>query len=248
MGARPVTRGRLRATLLTLIAFVTLPAFAGAAADGVVPDVGTPKVVRDEQAIELVAAFLRARVEAESTRVECVYVLRNRGDSTSVRMTFPATRDAPGSVRRTLPFWKVESFVDGAPVWPHTLADTSADRPGGDFLAWWLETVPFAAHQTRCVRDVYLGDWAYVTRVDGERDFGYELFPGRRWAGPIGTCDIVVTLDNLDPDDKVVQSLPVATSHDGREWRWHFDGILPDTRALPLVAVFWRPGATPHAK
>ncbi len=246
MGTTRVTRGLLLATLSSLVALVTLPAFAGTTAGGVVPVLGAPNLVRDDHAVELVSAFLHARVEAESMHLECVYVLRNRGDSTSVRMAFPGIRDAPGGVRGRSPFREVESFVDGVPVRPRTLADTSDDRPSDAFLTWWLEAVPFAAHQTRCVRDVYQGEGLLTLR---NGDFGYELFPpGRGWAGPIGTCEIVVTLDLLGPGDEVVQSLPVATSHDGREWRWHFDGILPGTPALPLVAVFWRRGANPQSR
>ena len=78
---------------------------------------------------------------------------------------------------------------------------------------------------------------------------GCELLPtGSRWAGPIGTCDIVITLDWFPPGNWIVTTLPVATSHEGHERRWHFDGILPGTQALPGVAVFWQPGPSPHLR
>ena len=34
----------------------------------------------------------------------------------------------------------------------------------------------------------------------------------------------------------------------GREWRWHFDGMLPGTPDLYLIALFWRHGAIPDAR
>ena len=225
------------AALMTLAAFGVMPAAAFAAGNAAVPDAGASSAAPEPPAIEMSAGCLHVWVSAESTRVECVYVLRNSGDSTRVRMPFPATLIELDGVPRIGMFSSIESFVDGTPVNPHTEPAPDDQRPAGR-IRCYLEPVSFAAHQTRVVRDVYSGDGPLELSM--HRMYGYELFTGRVWSGPVGPFDVVLTLDLLRPDDEVVRTLPAATSHRGREWRWHFDGVVPGMGKVPSIEVWWR--------
>ncbi len=66
---------------------------------------------------------------------------------------------------------------------------------------WRVKSVPFAAHQTRVVRDEYVAALSYPSMVsrspEDARWFTYILDTGASWKGPIGRERVTIDLSQL---------------------------------------------------
>jgi hypothetical protein len=172
---------------------------------------GRPRLMQEHPQIAMTSEFVHAWIAGDSARVECIFFLSNRGESTTALIGFPNMGDRFNGKKTGVPFRSFASFVDGQPVWTHVVEDATPDSDG--FRAWYLKTVSFGARQTRCVRDVYVGGLS----SDGDDNlcFSYVLMTGSSWAGTIGVADIVFTLEDVNLDQNRFEASPAPASQHG---------------------------------
>jgi len=208
--------------------------------DGAVVAVGgAVSPMAQHPSIRLAAEFVHIDFRRSPAEVDCVFFLENAGPATTATIGFP-NESGGVDVEEFVPFSSFVSYVDGDTAQVTVLPDAEHQQHG-DYGVWYVKTVPFAAGQTRCVRNVYTGTHGgYST---GHSAFDYILWSGATWTGPIGVADLVVTWDpSLAPMDSLTIR-PGGYSVSGNEIRWHFADFEPvrgaDTGRIQLL---WRNG------
>ncbi len=228
---------------------------AARADDGAMVTVGgNVELMNEHPQIEMVSEFVHAWIAENSARVECIFFLHNTGDSTTALIGFPDTGGGsdvnPEQPERYNSF---SSFVDGHPVTVWFEPDTS-EHGEEQYAAWYLKRVHFGRGQTRCVRDVYVGQLG--SSVGDHGWFSYSLDTGGSWLGKIGTADLVFTFEggwseftdgsNVKPWSAYQMDSNVKpTSRSGNEWRWHLANFKPTRDWLSEVTVSWDPKVNP---
>jgi hypothetical protein len=142
--------------------------------------------------------------DGSTAAVDCHFTFKNSGAARRVLMGFPAygLNQEEGLTSHDLDAAKLQdfwSYADGSAV---DVQETRAIAPPGTapdanfFYSWYTFTVPFAAGETREVRNTYT-----VTLVEGNEGYfaGYILRTGRFWQGPIGHARITFEMGQIPP-------------------------------------------------
>ena len=183
---------------------------------------GTIKAMREHPSVSLVAEYVHVWLGSDSVEVECIFYLKNSGDSTLVQMGFPEMA-AGVDVRAPSRFPDFTSWVDGTEVKTVAVSQPS-DIPEGEHWTWWVKEVPFEAGATRVVRDRYVA--APGADATGGLLFRYVLDTGASWAGRIGVADIVVTVPvAFELDEGYI--IPKGWIRSNGEIRWHLQDFEP---------------------
>ena len=194
---------------------------------------GSIKSMDEHPTIELIAEHVHARIFPDSAIVECVFFLRNNGESTTVKMGFPnIANGAVGDDRE--PYQYFRSYVDSDEVSSECIGP-DIHPVGGGYTYWWVKDVTFEASQVRVIRDVYHGGIGRNT--EGKYFFNYTVRTGRSWAGAIGTASIVFSFEGFEPYAFEIIS-PSGYDIDTKEIRWTFHDYEPDLWAQDL-SVWW---------
>lgn len=212
----------IQATLA--LAWAVARASAAMADDGAVVAVGgSVSPMAAHPSISLQSEFVHIDFRQSPAEVDCVFFLKNNGPATTVTIGFP-NESSGADVSEPVPFKHFASYVDGDTAGVTLLPD-AGNAHSEDKVLWYVKTVPFAAGQTRCIRNVYSGTEGGTSI--GDSAFEYILWSGSTWAGAIGTADIVVTWDpKICPIDSV-SAAPPGWDYSGNELRWHFHEIDP---------------------
>lgn len=131
----------------------------------------------------------RVKVELHDKRSHVVadFTFRNEGLATKVVMAFP---EESHQYPPTRAIGQLTSWVDGKRVHcERIILPTSGSKHNSDYVAAWLKSVTFAAHQTRHVRVDY---WARNGDIGDYVWNGYILTTGATWKGKIGRVQLDV--------------------------------------------------------
>ena len=141
--------------------------------------------------------------------VDCRFTFKNAGAARSVLMGFPAygltwEKNLSAYDVNAAKLQNFRAYVDGSAV---KVKEVKALAPPGTasvieywdanyYYSWYTFTVPFAAGETREVRNTYR-----VTLVEGNSGYsaGYILRTGRLWQGPIGHARITFDMGHIQP-------------------------------------------------
>ena len=130
----------------------------------------------------MAAEHVDAEIRGDQAWVTCIFT--NTGPATERLMGFPQALE--GDSPELLDF---RAFVDQNEV-SVTFRPNAQPQGEWDYAGWHTFTVPFAAGQTRTVRNTYQGRLTWES--NGARLFEYVLHTGAAWQGPIGQADITV--------------------------------------------------------
>jgi hypothetical protein len=201
--------------------------------------VGYGVVPLDNDQVTMAAEWVEAEVRGDQAWVTCVFTFTNTGPAVEVLMGFPQAWSRGGGESELLDF---RAFVDGEEV---SVIFRPNGQPQGDwdYAGWHTFSVPFAAAQTRIVRNTYHGRLNLVS--NGDRAFEYILHTGATWYGPIGQADIVVRWQkDRDVRPDTISAGPPGYVQGQRELHWHFADLEPDHE--DDIRVFFRPVYGPH--
>ena len=230
----------------TVFIFIALMfGFAGVlparADDGGIENVGgSARLMKDQGHIHMVAETVRAKVSQDRVEVDCIFTMKNLGPADTVLIGFPDHSSTPDG--RVAPMRTFRSWVDGVEAQCDTMGDVDRDADDRDWDYWWTKSVPFAAGQTRIIRDHYVA--VPGSSVDGHQWFEYILETGASWAGPIGSAEIIVTLEGISP--KWIEGSKPAPLVKGKVLRWSFREFEPgsdDGSPATISVMWWSPKA-----
>jgi len=224
---------------IALLCLAILP-YVAWADDSSLGAIGLGVVPLQNDQVVMVAERVEAEIHGNHHWVTCIFTFRNAGPATEVLMGFPQAQSMRrGNAPELRDF---RAFVDGEEV---PVEFRPSGRPEGerDYAGWHTFTVPFAAGQTRTVRNTYHGRLTLIS--NGYRSFGYVLHTGATWKGPIGQADIVLRWRNyhdVDPETLIVFAPEYTQGR--RELRWHFTDLEPTPDND--ISVDFRPFYGPH--
>ncbi|MDQ7794521.1 MAG: hypothetical protein RDU89_08940 [bacterium] len=239
--------------LLLSLLLLPLPAHANDASVGRIGE--TIRPIQDTQ-IQMMAEEVRVHVTRERTYVEATFTFRNTEFATTVLMGFPEHQledeGFPGDPHlRDFRTW-VDGVSTPAKREPGLVPKvTGSDDSGSllrerDFPAWHTWEVPFAAGQTREVRNTY---WCHPTfRSNGEVGTGYILVTGATWYGKIDRATVTFEFDGILPYQLSTVS-PGDYRFEGTSLVWEWTDFEPvedirlviDARGMLAVAHGYLP-------
>lgn len=228
--------GRFVLLVGTLIFLVIASVFGGVACgnDGYVKNVGgTISIMAEHPTIRLIAEHVHARVFRNHVDVECVFVLYNGGEATTVQTGFPDYSGGAVDPEYDRHFEYFKSYINGREV-VATVTDADS-RQTAAFTYWWTKEIEFDAEETVVIRNVYRGGIGEDVALN--RWFSYLLYTGASWAGSIGIANIVVTLEDFGPE-QLTKISPPESEVDGNEIRWTFVDYEP-TRHDGRINLWW---------
>ena len=153
----------------------------------------------ESKEIEMVAETVMVKPGKTGWDADCIFILRNTGESTEVQVGFPdVTDEGPGAdlTERTIKYFRC--FVDGKEVQVEHKAgiqDSLNSRLNYPFAYIWK--MSFKKGQVRAVRNTY--NFGGLYRSDGTIELNYILTTGALWKGKIKSALIVFDLGKLDP-------------------------------------------------
>jgi hypothetical protein len=207
--------------LLALAVSAASPTVAMADDGGIENVGGAVHLLIDEWHIRMTAEIVRARVSAKQVTVDCVFTFENHGPADTVLIGFPDRSDGPDGGYK--PMRSFRSWVDGVEVKCDRMGDVDHGPDEESWDYWWTKHVAFPANATRVIRDHYTAEPG--SSVGGEQSFEYILETGASWAGTIGSADIAVTLEGIDPK-WIIRSDPKPRV-EGRTLHWAFHDFEP---------------------
>lgn len=223
---------RIGLGVLLVLAFALASCASGD--DAAVNNVGGMIRLMDEHPhVRLVAEHVHARIFRNCTLVECVFILRNDGPASVVRLGFPDHSGGAVSPEHDRQFEFFHSYVNGKAV-DATLSAAETQIRG--FTYWWTKEVTFKEGETKVIRDVYRGGLGGDTSF--HRWFSYLLHTGASWAGPIGVVSVVISLEDFGTD-QLQQIKPPGYDMDEHEIRWVFTDYEPNHN-WEEITVEWR--------
>jgi LPXTG-motif cell wall-anchored protein len=210
------------------------PLYAPLKDDASLGAVGYIVVPLDSDQVVMASESVQAEIRGDQAWVTCIFLFQNIGPATDVLMGFPQATRTPGGSPELLDF---RSYVDDEEV-PDAFRPDVRREADREFEGWYAFSVPFAAGQTRLVRNTYHG--RLTRHSNGERSFGYMLHTGASWHGPIGRGEIVVrwTSDRDVAPDTISASPPPLTTGP-HELRWRFLDLEPSLE--DDIGVAFRP-------
>ena len=243
-GTHPRGAFFLAGVLVLGLAACALPARAD---DGGIENVGgAARLLTDQGHIRMLAETVRARVSQDSIEVNCEFTFVNHGPADTVLIGFPVRSsgadvcgDCSDESMTIQPMTGFRSWVDGVEVECTAMPD--AEHTGEqEYAYWWTKSVPFAAGQTRVIRDYYIESPGYDS-MDG-RSFAYILETGASWAGTIGSAEIIVTMVGFSSSS--IASMETKPRIRGQELRWSFRNFEPGVDGPASIGFRWiHPGS-----
>ncbi|MBC7264606.1 MAG: hypothetical protein H5T64_09685 [Chloroflexi bacterium] len=230
--------------LLALVAlagfFLMVIAYSAQADDASLGAVGYGVVPLDSNQVTMTAEQVEAEIRDDQAWVTCVFTFTNAGPPIEVLMGFPQARSIrEGEAPELMEF---RAFVDDEEV-PVTFLPNAQPQGEWDYEGWHTFKVPFAASQTRTMRNTYHGRLTWYS--NGDRAFEYILRTGSTWQGPIGQADIVVRWERdryVVPE--TLSARPSGYLQGQRELRWHFTNLEPTLE--DDIRISFRPVYGPH--
>ena len=142
--------------------------------------------MQDHPSVVMQSELVTAAITPRGAAVHCLFVFRNDGSATKVKMGFPesAGGDIGSSVQG---FRSFRSLVDGKAVLTKI---EGFRREEMGWSRWRTKTVRLAAGQIRRVVVEYRAELGEIS--DGSQFFSYTLSTGASWKGKIGYAKIVV--------------------------------------------------------
>lgn len=218
--------------------------------DGVLGSVGSAVVPLESDQVTMVAEWIDAAVVDGEARVTCVFTFSNGGPPVEILMGFPerSPSSSRGEETEILDF---AASVDGAPLPVRfrleatPAAGTDTADGSGPYRGWHTFTVPFAAGQTRVVRNTYRGTLGRMS--DGSRTFRYVVATGASWRGPIGEATIRVIWSDDEVVPGSVQAHPEPAAWTGSSASWRFRELEPTSDQDIFFSYVPRAAATAAA-
>lgn len=184
-----------------IILTAALPVRADDASLGRTPDGVYPM---GDAAVVMEAEDITVRLEGNGTTaaVTCEFTFRNEGEAREILLGFPASQkvyseleDEPGA----LELKDFHAYIDGTEAAVRQEAGSAPEHitlpSGTEYDQWFTFTVPFAAGETKQIRNTYTVKNLYYS--NGEAVAGYVLRTGAFWQGPIGRARVTFDLGNV---------------------------------------------------
>ncbi len=153
----------------------------------------------ESKEIEMVAETVLVKPGKVGWDANCIFILKNTGESTEVQVGFPdVTNEGPGADLTEGTIKSFRCFVDGKEVQVEHKAgiqDSLNSRITYPFAYIWR--MSFKKGQVRAVRNTY--NFGGLYRSDGTIELNYILTTGASWKGKIKSALIVFDLGKLDP-------------------------------------------------
>jgi hypothetical protein len=153
----------------------------------------------ESKEIEMVAETVLVQPAEIGWDANCIFILKNTGESTEVQVGCPdVTDEGPGADLTEGTIKSFRCFVDGKEVQVEHKAginDSLNSRLTYPFAYVWR--MSFKKGQVRAVRNTYNFGGLYIS--DGTIELTYILKTGALWKGKIGVADIIFNLGKLDP-------------------------------------------------
>jgi|GEM_PF-5766601 len=178
-----------------------------------------------EATVRMASEEVLLRIGPERTDVDLLFTFANDGPGKQVLMGFPLREQHEGRGQPELN--EFLTLVDGVAVPVKTEKAEAGNYPG-----WMTWEVPFAAGQTRVVKNSYWGGNSFWS--NGETKAGYILQTGAAWNGPIGRADVRATLDGVFLPD-LQEVVPADYRWDGDDLVWSWREFEPSDD----IAVRW---------
>jgi hypothetical protein len=213
---------------LLLLLLLALPAYAD---DGALGREGDTVYPLSESDVRMAAEEVHLKVGVERTQVDVTFTFVNDGPAREILMGFPVGTPE-GEHQGDPELHDFSAWVDGRRMAvkqePQTAKGPAVVNSLGDALrypAWITWSVPFAAGQTRTVRNTYWG--ANTHWSNGEVAAGYILRTGATWKGAIGSAVITAELDGILPGQLFGIS-PTTFRWEGEKLVWRFQDLEPN--------------------
>jgi len=176
---------------LTLLLAVGVAAWAD---DTAVQGVGgAVQPMKEHPSIVMQQMDVHVGVTPDHAAVHCVFVFRNTGPATTVKMGFPESGHPTYDPKSPPGFTTFRTWLDGKEV--RTRTEGLDVSPADSWRRWRTKQVIFTAKQTRRVEVDYSAPLGYVS--DGSGFFEYQVSTGGSWKGPIEHASIRL---HLAPD------------------------------------------------
>jgi hypothetical protein len=228
--------------LIPLILSLALAASLAVADDGGVRGIGgSVELIHPEHSsVRMVRETVDAKLNLgnDPPHVRCVFVFKNEGKATTVKMGFPEVSGGeladPASRHTDLRGFK--SWVDGKQVKTRLIL-SKKNRERSLFRAWHVKDVPFAAGQTRTVVDEYAGGMGGDSA--GWENFNYTLITGASWKGKIGEAKITVDASPMLEKYTITSISPKGYTRRGGLIKWTLRNLEPkeDVEIIFVPAV-----------
>lgn len=181
-------------------------------------------------------------VQLPECKVKTVFVFKNEGPATTVKMGFPeegfyANSKLFVSKNGKSSFKYFRSRVDGKPVqtqliqrnwkkWGHYI----------DYKHWWVKSVPFKKGQTRVVVNEYQTQPGEIGGM--LQGFNYIVQTGANWKGNISNATITVDVSHLlKQGSKVDKVSPSGYKKVGQTYVWERKNFAP--KPSDNIEVLW---------
>lgn len=189
----------------------------------------TVRVLHNDQVAMVEETVTLTLVGVYRTKVDATFVFRNDGPAKTVLMGFPEglpdpQRDHFGD---DLGLHDFKTWIDGRPIpvkrekgWPGGQDDGSASQ----YPYWWTWELPFAARETRVVRNSYWVKNHYWS--NGTVLTGYILETGASWKGAVGRVKVALDLGPVLPF-QLEQVKPAGYRFEDGKLVWEWSGLEP---------------------
>jgi hypothetical protein len=149
--------------------------------------------------IEMVAETVLVQPAEIGWDANCIFILKNTGESTEVQVGFPdVTDEGPGAdlTEGTIKYFRC--FVDSKEVQvEHKIGIQDSLNPTLKYPFAYVWKMTFNRGQVRAIRNTY--NFRGVYRSDGTIELNYVLVTGALWKEKIGTADIIFDLGKINP-------------------------------------------------
>jgi hypothetical protein len=232
---------RLVAALALAGAWLVATSAITRADDGFMGAVGSSVMPMQNDQVTMSAERVDALIRGDQASVSCVFTFTNSGPPTTVLMGFPQMNSERSNESGKLLGFTAE--VDGKAAAVTFKPQVENSSQPVMYAGWYTFNVPFAARQTRIVRNTYHGGLSGFS--DGTRAFGYILHTGATWLGPIGRADVNVRwLKDRDVLPGTIHGMPSGYEVSDHLLHWHFTNLEPTTDD-DILAIF-DPAKGPH--
>jgi len=181
----------------------------------------------ESEDIEMVAETVLVQPAEIGWDANCIFILKNTGESTEVQVGFPdVTDEGPGADLTEGTIKSFRCFVDGKEVQAeHKKGTQDSLNPELEYPFAYVWKMSFKKGQVRAIRNTY--NFRGLYRSDGTIELNYILTTGALWKGKIKNALIVFDLGKHDPrfTYSIQPSGYVAKDH---QVTWTFKDFEPE--------------------
>lgn len=177
---------------------------------------GAMEAMREHPSVVMQSECVEARVSPAGADVHCIFIFRNQGPATDVKMGFPERGGGDIDVDHPQGFRSFRCWVDGKPA-QTKIEGFRVERKGPtSWKRWRTKDVRFGTGQTRRVEVRYQDNMGEIS--DGSRFFVYQMRTGASWKGSIGRARVTADFAHMPgwstSDGAIMDGRRIA-----REWR-----------------------------